>query len=337
MKTTLFLISFFMIGLLQAQEKNFKVVNIPLPSDISFYDNQFSGMYVHNEKLYLMSESRLQDSAEAKLYSINIVDIEKSKLDTNYIMPYTKIGIRNLDKLSKRMYELGDDYEGLEAMTIDGEDIYFTVETATPSNNCYMLKGKLQDSIVALDLNVLIPLPKPITKDKKHVYNGGFEAMTKVDNTIFNFFEYNSFEENNLVIAVIPVTYRDVMIQLPTIKNLPFRLTDITKTGKNTFTAINYFYKGEGDDEIYRVPKTDKANDKLIRDGFGYKSYCRLISLKFKKNKFIWKPLWQFPYEYMSYNWECIAAYKEGYFILNDKYTPARPYKSTLLYLETQK
>ena len=31
---------------------------------------------------------------------------------------------------------------------------------------------------------------------------------------------------------------------------LPFRLTDITKTRGNDFTAINYFYKGEGEDEF---------------------------------------------------------------------------------------
>jgi hypothetical protein len=337
MKHIFLLVTYFIASYSYAQYKEFNVVNVSLPAELSFYDNQFSGMYVQKENLYLMSESRLQDNAEAKLYSLKLIDIEKKKTDTDFVLPFKKIAIKNLDKLRNRMFELGDDYEGLEAMTIDGNDIYFTVETATPSNNCYMLKGLLQDTIVELDLKVLIPLPKPITKDKKHIYNAGYEAMAKVDNTIYNFFEYNSFEEKNLVVGVMPLTYRDVMIQLPTIQNVPFRITDITQTGKNTFTAINYFYKGEGEDEVYRVPKTDKVNDKLIKDGFGYKSYCRLISLKYKKNKFTWEPLWQFPASYMSYNWECIAAYNDGYFILNDKYTPARPYKSTLLYLEKVK
>ena len=37
----------------------------------------------------------------------------------------------------------------------------------------------------------------------------------------------------------------------------------------------------------------------------------------------------------MGYNWEGIAAYKAGYFIINDKYTPSRPYRTTLLYLQS--
>jgi hypothetical protein len=41
--------------------------------------------------------------------------------------------------------------------------------------------------------------------------------------------------------------------------------------------------------------------------------------------------------EYMSYNWEAIAAYKDGYFIMNDKYTAARPYSSVLLYVKPVK
>ncbi len=53
-----------------------------------------------------------------------------------------------------------------------------------------------------------------------------------------------------------------------------------------------------------------------------------------KKLSFTWKTLWEFPAAYNSYNWEGIVTYKKGYFIINDKYTAARPYYSTLLYLE---
>jgi hypothetical protein len=337
MKTPPFLIACFFMLNSYAQEKEFKATSISLPAELSYFNNQFSGLCIHEDKLFLMSESRLQDSAEAKLYAINLLDVEKKKLDTNYKLPFKKYPIKNIEKLRDRMFDLGDEYEGLEAITIDGTDVYLTVETATPSNNCYLLKGTLIDTAVVLDLKVLIPLPKPFTKEGKHVYNAGFEAITMIDKTLYTFFEYNSFEENNLVIGLTPLSYRDVMVQLPKIQKLPFRLTDITKTGKNSFTAINFFYKGDGGDEVYRVAKKDKSNDKLIRDGFGYKNYCRLVELKFKKNKFTWESIWQFPAAYMGYNWEGIAAYKEGYFILNDKYTAERPYKSTLVYLELVK
>lgn len=326
------LINCFLLNMC-VKAQDFTVNNISLPPEIAYYDNQFSGLYVYEGKLFVMSESRLQDNAEAKLYSILLTDLDHKMADTSYVLPYKKYHIYNLDLLRENMQARGDDYEGLEAIVIKDNDVYLSVETATPSNNCYLLKGQLSDTAVVMDLKVMLPLPKPITPENKHVYNAGFEAMTMIDESIVSVFEYNYFEKNNCAIAITPWSYTGVAYQKNPIEAIPFRITDITKTSKTTFTAINFFYKGDGADEVYRVPKTDKANDKLIRDGFGYKSYCRLVKLKYKKNKFTWEPLWDLPVAYMSYNWEGIAAYKEGYFIINDKYTAARPYSTVLLYV----
>jgi hypothetical protein len=334
MKPTFFFIAYFIVVNASAQQKDFTVQKLSLPSEIEYYDNQFSGMCIYKDALFLMSESRLQDNREAKLYAIKMADIDRKMTDTSFILPFKKISIKNLDILRDKMNVLGDDYEGLEAIVIENDEVYLTVETATASNNCYLLKGILKDSTVELDVKFLSPLPKPIDKNNNHIYNAGFEAMAMVDKTVLNFFEYNWFPEKNLVVAVTPTTLTSVMYQLPTMEKIPFRITDITKTSKNTFTAINFFYKGDGEDTVYRVSKKDKANDKLIRDGYGYKSYCRLVKLKYKNYKFTWETLWEFPVEYMNYNWEAIAAYKAGYFILNDKYIPARPYSSVLLYIK---
>jgi hypothetical protein len=317
-----------------AQQKDFTVQKLSLPSEIEYYDNQFSGMCIYKDALFLMSESRLQDNREAKLYAIKMADIDRKMTDTSFTLPFKKIAIKNLGILRDKMNVLGDDYKGLEAIVIENDEVYLTVETATPSNNCYLLKGALKDNVVELDVKFLSPLPKPIDKNNNHIYNAGFEAIAMVDKTVLNFFEYNWFPEKNLVVAITPTTLTSVMYQLPTMEKIPFRITDITKTSKNTFTAINYFYKGDGEDTVYRVNKKDKGNDKLIRDGYGYKSYCRLVKLKYKNYKFTWETLWEFPVEYMNYNWEAIAAYKAGYFILNDKYIPARPYSSVLLYIK---
>jgi hypothetical protein len=337
MKRILILFLLFYCKNVLAQQKDFTVQRISLPAEIEYYDNQFSGMCVYKDVLFLMSESRLQDNREAKLYAIKTADIDRKMTDTSFVLPFKKYAIKNVDILRDKMNVLGDDYEGLEAIAIENDEVYLTVETATPSNNCYLLKGILKDSTVELDVKFMSPLPKPIDKNNNHIYNAGFEAMAMVDKTVLNFFEYNWFPEKNLVIAVTPTTLTSVMYQLPTIEKIPFRITDITKTSKNTFTAINFFYKGEGEDTVYRVNKKDKANDKLIRDGYGYKSYCRLLKLKYKNYKFTWELLWEFPVDYMSYNWEAIASYKDGYFIMNDKYTTVRPYSSVLLYLRPMK
>ena len=72
---------------LAAQKVDFSIHNISLSPEISYYDNQFSGLYIKNNNLFLMSECRLQDSAEAKLYSISLAVIERQLADSSYIFP----------------------------------------------------------------------------------------------------------------------------------------------------------------------------------------------------------------------------------------------------------
>lgn len=338
MRSIIALLFFFSALPAFSQRRDYTINTISLPPELSWYDNQFSGLYIQQGRLYLMSESRLQDKAEPKIYSLELSDIEHKLTDTAYVLPFRKYHLQNMETLRKRMDDAGDDYEGLEAMVINGSDIYFSVETATPSNNCYLLKGKLDDFSVTIDTAVLIPMKKPVDARGRHIYNAGFEAMTMIRDNIYSFFEYNFFPEDNYVKMISPVAankkgeYHPMFMQ-----RLPFRITDITKTGENKFTAINYFYKGSGDDEVYRVSQKDKRNDALIRDESGYHNYCRLVDIDYSGTIFTWTTVWEFPKEYSAYNWEGLAAYKNGYFIMNDKYTPAKPYSSTLLYISEKK
>ena len=97
------------------------------------------------------------------------------------------------------MKDRGDDYEGLEAMVIDKKRIYFSVETATYSNNCYLLKGVINDTAIVLDTSDFFAMQKPTTSDGKHIYNAGFEAIAPIKNSIAAFFEYNYFTDYHLV------------------------------------------------------------------------------------------------------------------------------------------
>lgn len=319
-----------------AQKRSFKIHQLSLPPELSYYDNQFSGLFISSGRLFLMSESRIEDKAEAKLYSINLYDIDLKLKDSSYVLPYRKYPIYGLETLRESMKKQHADFEGLEAMVIDDDNIWFSVETPTPDNVCFLLKGNLYPKGVILDTDSMVAMKKPVAPNGDHIYNAGFEAMTMMDRNLYAFFEYNSFADNYVKMYSPGAfrskgDYRSVFIN-----PLPFRITDITKTGKSSFTAINYFYKGGGDDSVYRVPVTDTENDKLIRDSKGYKSYCRLINLDFNGTLFKWNTLWEFPEPYNNYNWEGLAAYEKGYLIINDKYTPSRPYSSTLLYLSEE-
>ncbi|MGI4863189.1 MAG: hypothetical protein ACRYFZ_04650 [Janthinobacterium lividum] len=318
-----------------AQQPQFAVRNLALPKELDYYDNQFSGLYVAKNQLFLMSESRLQDNAEAKLYTVQLADLDRQLADTTYVLPYQKLPIQNLTRLRAKMAAAGQSYEGLEAMLIDQDEVYFSVETATPSTNCYLLKGRLQAAAVVLDTTFLLPVAKPVAADGSHIYNAGFEALALADKHLLAFFEYNYFSGPNYVYEFDrPHLRASSAPRKLNLAKVPFRITDLTPTSSQHFTAINFFFKGEGGDAVYRTPASETDNARLITDASGFKNYCRLIDVTRTDNSFTWKPLWEFPDQYKGYNWEGIAAYKQGYFIINDKYTPSRPYQTKLLYLQ---
>lgn len=333
---TLLFSGFFFPAL--AQQRQFDVHHLSLPKELEYYDNQFSGLAIAGGKLFLLSESRLQDQAEAKLYTVRLADLDRKLTDTAYVLPYQKLPLTNLAVLRARMQALGQRYEGLEALVFDRDAVYFSVETATPSANCYVLKGRLGAATVELDTTYLVTLPKPVAADGSHIYNAGFEALAKADKRLFGFFEYNLFPGQNYAYEFSGAAGRGQrQPRAVPFSPLPFRITDMTATGSGHFTAINYFFKGEGEDAVYRTPATDIATTRLIADNGVFKNYCRLIDVERKGNSFGWQPIWEFPVPYRGYNWEGIAAYKNGYFIINDKYTPARPHRTTLLYLQAHK
>ena len=321
----------------RAQQPQFTVRNLRLPTELAYYDNQFSGLAISADKLFLLSESRLQDQAEAKLYTVALADLDRQLADTTYALPYQQLPIAGLATLRAKMAAAGQRYEGLEALLITPEAVYLSVETDTPSPLCYLLRGQLRPGAVVLDTTFLLPLAKPLAPDGSHIYNAGFEALAAANKQLLAFFEYNSFSGQNYAYAL---SSSNLTNQAPTklpFNQLPFRLTDITAVGANRFTAINFFFKGEGGDAIYRPPAADQLNARLIKNAGGYQNYARLLAIELKDNKLTWQPLWEFPERYRGYNWEGLAAYRGGYFVINDKYTPRRPYQTTLLYLQPMK
>jgi hypothetical protein len=322
----------------RAQQAQFTVHKLHLPKELADYDNQFSGLATSAGQLYLLSESRLQDQAAAKLYTVRLADLDRQLADTTYALPYQQLPIQGLAALRTRMAAAGQRYEGLEALLITNDAVYVSVETATPSPLCYLLRGQLRPKAVVLDTTWLLPLTKPLAPDGSHIYNAGFEALAEANKRPLAFFEYNSFPGQNYAYALPgqPLGVARPPGRVP-FARLPFRLTDITAVGAGRYTALNFFFKGGGGDAIYRTPDSDQLNARLTRDPSGYKNYARLVTIELKNNVLTWQPLWEFPEPYRGYNWEGIAAYHGGYFVINDKYTPSRPYETVLLYLQPPK
>ncbi|AHJ96469.1 hypothetical protein [Hymenobacter swuensis] len=318
--------------LAHAQKAPFTFHTIPLPPEIADKNNQFSGLYLRPNELLLLSESRLQERAEAKVYGINLGSIDNQLAGKAKTVGYRKYSILGLDRIKARIDSACQLYEGLEGLTMLGDDAYFTIETTTASTYCYLIKGRLseENASITIDTRYLVPLAKPALTDGTHISNAGFEAATGYNQSLLFLFEYNYFTHDNVAFRLPTAAIRNDIPHYVPVARLPFRVTDLTYKGKNRFTAINYFYNG-ADDSVYRTPSPD-PNARFLRNGSGYQNYCRLISLRYRHDKITWKPLFELPREYMTYNWEGLAAYRGGYFLINDKYGPSG--QSTLLYLQ---
>lgn len=319
---------------LYAQDPRFKVLELSLPAEMRNPDHEFSGLCISGQLLFLLSESRLTDMAEGYLYAFRLGDLDHQLKDKSYTLPFVKIPVLQLEKMKQRIKSEGQDYEGLEAIHIEGNDVYLSVETTTQSSYAFLLKGSLQDKNLLIDTQFLIPVLKPVSADGSPIYNAGFESLTIRNHQLVALYEFNRFPGTGFAYTTDLQTPGKKINTLPYLRELPFRLTDITATGNGHYTGINYFYKGGGPDTIYRPALNDTANNALVKTGSDFHNYCRLVDITFRDKGISWSNLWEFPLTYTGYNWEGIAAHREGYFIINDRYTPAKPYRSTLIYLK---
>ncbi|SET74582.1 hypothetical protein [Hymenobacter actinosclerus] len=301
---------------------------IRLPAELAERENQFSGLCTYRGQLLLLSESRLQEQAEAKVYGLALADLDQQLAGSTAPLPFRKYAIRGLAEARARIDGTGPIYEGLEGLTMLRDTAYFSIETVTAAPNCYLVRGVLDQarSVIQLDSSYLVTLPKPRLPDGTVAYNAGFEALaTYRHRELLALFEYNYLPRGNAALALRNGRQRPVALP-----PLPFRVTDLEPAGRRRFTAINYFFNGASD-AVYRMAPPD-PNARLIQDSTGrYQSYNRLISLRYTRRGISWKPLLTLPVEYQTYNWEGLAAYKRGYFLINDKYGPSG--QSTLLYL----
>ncbi|WP_045687634.1 hypothetical protein [Hymenobacter sp. AT01-02] len=85
-----------------AQKAPYSFQTIPLPLEIADRNNQFSGLHLYKDELLLLSESRLQERAEAKVYALNLNTLDKQLAGKAQDIAYRKYAIRGLSTIRAR-------------------------------------------------------------------------------------------------------------------------------------------------------------------------------------------------------------------------------------------
>jgi hypothetical protein len=310
---------------------------INLPEELRSANNQFSGLYKKGNKLWLMSESRVQEKLESVVYAIRLKQLKACIEDSTLTPQFEKIEIVGLEKLVEIMKAQNEVFEGLEAISVKGKNVYLSVETETPSTYAYILKGRYKKGKIWLNENGFLPVVKPVAANGAAIYNAAFESIAVVKKRLHIFFEYNYFEGNNYVYSYnlkLDPASKDSAIINP----MPFRMSDVYYEGKGQYVGINTFYKGGGKDTINRPRANDSVANTIVLGKSGYRNYSRLVSLVDNGKSFKWETFCELPAKWADgFNWEGVAPFNGGYLIVNDKFTPARPYYSALVFVRPDK
>lgn len=316
------------------QTDEWSIQSIPMTGELKSGDNQFSGLYKKCGKLWLMAESRIQEGLEAKVYTIRLKEIKAFLKDSTRIPSFQKHEIIGLDKLVQKMKAQNEVFEGLEAIAIKGKQVFFSVETTTPSLYAYIIKGRYKRGKIWLNENGILPVVKPVATNGDAIYNASFESIAVVKNRLRIFFEYNYFQGDNYTYSYnlkLDAASKDSA----KINLMPYRISDVYYLGNGEYAGINTFYKGGGKDTINRPRANDTLANSLVLNNAGYHNFTRLVKINDNGSDFHWEPLYTLPTNWADgFNWEGMAPYKGGYLIVNDKYTPTKPYYSILLYLK---
>lgn len=303
--------------------------NIVLPQSINNVNEEFSGIAMYGNRLYL--EPQYGNHKETKLdgdfliYSIAADSIDRVIDGKDSILTaYRTIHIKNLDKLPD---SVKNDYEGFEALSIVNNTAYLSIETHDSYGYCFLLKGILD----TVKNEILIdPLHFITLKRYLRIDNAGFESVTWLpkEQKLLAYYEFNGEAEGGHG-YLIDTAFNKVPEHIET-PFLYFRLTDIAATTDDKIYGINYFWNGDYNaylnndllkNQKEKIKKSIPDLQKPIDSNPDYlkqktTNYARIVMLNSRKDKH-WKQVTS-AFPAFKNNWEGIALYRKGALIITD-------------------
>jgi hypothetical protein len=246
------------------------VIDIPLAGPITERDAEISGMTWYGDNLILMPQYpnwTTGDEGEGFLFAISKEAIH-AYLDGSTFEPLEPAQI---PFSAPGAQEEIDGFEGFEAISFVGDEVFMTIEAATGDGMMgYLLKGTIAPDLsgITMDTANMVPL-----ESQSGVGNMSDEVMLVIGDTLATIHEASGPAVNEAPVAHLFDTSLADAGTVP-LQSPEYRLTDATTLDEaNRFWAINYFFPGDEDllpesdavAEMYGRGLTHAASDGVER------------------------------------------------------------------------
>lgn len=283
---------------------------VALPEPLNDHLYEYSGLGIYKSKLILLQQ--YPSTSFPGIDTSYIGDMLNRKTPTAAIHYWQ---LHNLEPIKNKL----PSYQGFEAVTVIGNDIFLSIETLDDDRNCYLVRGLINDTTIILDTTTILPLLKLRKKSGDStitIHNIGFESMAWLpkQKRLLLLFEYNRYPDKSTGYLVDKNLKRLKKIEVDPID---FRITDIFNNGASTY-GINYYYKGEY--ELFE-PKEQ------IKKGDGYADwkvdcFSRIVELTVRKKRVSFKVIRNISFE--NDNWEGVMYFRNGVLMITDRHPESK-------------
>jgi hypothetical protein len=322
-------------------QRKYKILN--LPDSINSINEEFSGMALYGNRLYLLPQYGNHMKAKLDgLFSIYSIGADSLRRSINGKDPklssYRTINVLNLNKLPDSIKQY---YEGFEAITFIGNQVYLSIETVDSSDYCFLIKGVLdiKNNEITID-----PVHTLSLKRYPFINNAGFESISYLqkEKKLIALYEFNAMPNGGIGYLIDPsLTKKPEKISVPF---LHFRITDAQVTPKGKIYAMNYYYGGDynkylnnnvirhQEERVKSMIPDLKKSLSVDPDFLRIKSsgYARIVMMNNYKDK-SWKQVATF--DAFENNWEGLVLFNKGALIITDA-NRNKSQLSTLSYVE---
>lgn len=214
------------------------VTNIPLRGPMALARAELSGLAWYGDTLILLPQ--YPGRFDQQLFALHKADIVDFLLG-NYTEP--------LDPWPIPLYEQGVldqiwGFNGYEALTFVGDNVYFTIETEQSDSDAgYLVRGTVASDLTEIRLDPAVVTP---IQTQAGLTNMSDETIIAVGEQLATIYEANGLVVNREPMVHFFDQATLAQVGLLPLANIEYRITDATELDNmGRFWVINYFYPGD--------------------------------------------------------------------------------------------